>query len=311
VKIAIMGTGGVGGYYGGLLVRSGQDVTFIARGLHLQALREKGLQVRSVHGNFTVSPARATDNPAEIGPVELVIVATKTYHIDEAAQMIKPMIGPDTVVLSLQNGVDAAERIGAIVGVEHLLGSATWLSAAIEAPGVIGQYSQFRRIVVGEFNGQISSRARRAYDVLNSTGATVELVKNIAEILWSKFIFIASVSALGSLTRVTFGEFRAVPEAREILIEATNEVASIARAQGVTLAPDIIAKTMEFIDNSAPNIKPSMQRDVESGRISELEAMVGIVVRLGIDLNVPTPVMRFAYAMLKPADLKAQGSRIS
>lgn len=311
MKIAIMGTGGVGGYYGGLLVRSGQDVTFIARGLHLQALREKGLQVRSVHGNFTVSPARATDNPAEIGPVELVIVATKTYHIDEAAQMIKPMIGPDTVVLSLQNGVDAAERIGAIVGVEHLLGSATWLSAAIEAPGVIGQYSQFRRIVVGEFNGQISSRARRAYDVLNSTGATVELVKNIAEILWSKFIFIASVSALGSLTRVTFGEFRAVPEAREILIEATNEVASIARAQGVTLAPDIIAKTMEFIDNSAPNIKPSMQRDVESGRISELEAMVGIVVRLGIDLNVPTPVMRFAYAMLKPADLKAQGSRIS
>jgi len=302
-----MGTGGVGGYYGGLLARNGLDVAFIARGAHLQSLREKGLQVKSVHGDFNVSPVTATDKPFEIGQVDLVIVATKTYHTDDAARMIMPMIGPDTVIVSLQNGVDAAERIGAIVGMEHLLGGATWLSAAIEAPGVIGQYSQFRRIVIGEFNGQISERARKIYGALNTTGATIELVENITQILWSKFVFIAPVCALGSLTRVTFGEYRDVPEARAVLTDALNEMTSVARAKGVLLSPDIVTKTLEFIDSSAPGIKPSMQRDFESGNISELEAMVGIVVRLGIELGVPTPVMRFAYGMLKPADLKAQG----
>ena len=306
MKIAIMGTGGVGGYYGGLLARSGQDVSFIARGAHLQALCEKGLEVRSVHGDFTVSPVRAACNPEEIGPVELIIVAMKTYHTDETALIMKPMIGLDTVVISLQNGVDAAERIGAIVGMKHLMGGATWLSAAIEAPGLIGQYSQFRRIVFGEFNGQISPRAKQIYNILNTTGATIELVENITQIIWSKFVFIASVSALGSLTRVSFGEYRSVPETRDVLIEAMNEVTAVAKAKGVVLASDIVPKTLEFIDNSAPNIKPSMQRDVEAGRVSELDSLVGIVIRLGSELDVPTPAMRFAYAMLKPAYLKAK-----
>ncbi len=149
MRIAIMGSGGVGGYYGGLLATAGQDVVFIARGAHLEVIREKGLQVKSVHGDFTVSPARATDHPGEVGPVDLVIVATKTYRTDEAAQAIRPMIGPNTVVISFQNGIDAAERIGSAVGMEHVLGGATWLSAAIEALGKIGQYSQFRRIALG------------------------------------------------------------------------------------------------------------------------------------------------------------------
>src|SRR5512136_538097 len=195
MRIAIMGTGGVGGYYGGLLARTGQDVTFIARGAHLQAIREKGLQVKSVHGDFAVTPAAATDNPAEVGAVDLIIVATKTYHTDEAARAIRPMVGPDTVVVSLQNGVDAAERIGAVVGMEHLIGGATWLSAAIEAPGVIGQYSQFRRIALGEFNGQTTPRLQSVLGALNATGATVELSDNILKVLWTKFVFIAPVMA--------------------------------------------------------------------------------------------------------------------
>lgn len=306
MKIAIMGTGGVGGYYGGLLARKGFDVTFIARGPHLQAIREKGLNIKSVHGDFSVSPAKATDNPDEVGPVDLVIVATKTYHTDEAARIVKPMVGKGTTVMSLQNGVDAAERIGAVVGAEHVLGGVTWLSAAIEAPGTIGQYSQFRRIAIGEFDGNETPRARSIYDILSSTDATVELVPDITRILWTKFVFIASVSALGCLTRATFGEYRDVPEARAVLTEAIEEVAGVAKAQSIELDPDITEKTLAFIDSSAAGIKPSMQRDVEAGRRSELESMIGVVVRLGRELGTPTPVMSLAYSVLKPAELKAQ-----
>ena len=228
MRIAIMGAGGVGGYYGGLLATAGQDVTFIARGAHLQAIRGKGLQVKSVHGDFTVSPASATDHPGEVGPVDLVIVATKTYHTDEAAQAIRPMIGASTVVISFQNGIDAAERIGSAVGMEHMLGGAMWLSAAIEAPGRIGQYSQFRRIALGELDGRITPRAEAIASVLRTTPAMVELVPNIKALLWTKFVFIAAISALGSLTRVAVGEYRHVPEAREVLAEAMAEVAAVA-----------------------------------------------------------------------------------
>jgi 2-dehydropantoate 2-reductase len=306
MKIAIMGTGGVGGYYGGLLAKAGRDVTFIARGAHLQAIRKNGLQVKSVHGDFQVSKALATDKPADVGPVDLIIFATKTYQTDEAAKAIKPMVGKDTVVVPLQNGIDAADRIGQVVGMDHVLGGATWLSAAIEAPGVIGQYSEFRRITLGEFSGKTTARLTSIYDLLKETGATVEVSDNILKVLWTKFVFISSVSAMGSLTRVTFGEYRGVPEARAVLGEAISEVAAVARARGVKLDADILAKTQAFIDSSAPGIKPSMQRDVEAGKPSELESLIGVVVRMGAEKNVPTPVMRFAYAMLKPGELKAQ-----
>lgn len=306
MKIAIMGTGGVGGYYGGLLAKAGHEVTFIARGANLKAILEKGLQVKSVFGDFQVLPAQATDKPAEVGLADLVLFATKTYHTDEAAQLIKPMIGRDTVVVSFQNGVDAAERIGPVVGAEHLLGGATWLSAALEEPGVIGQYSQFRRIALGEFDGRVTSRAQAIYEVFNSTGATVELVQNIVQILWAKFVFISAISALGGLTRVTMGEYRGVREARAVLTEALNEVAAVAQAKGVALDPDLINNTLKFIDESAPGIKPSMQRDIEAGRMSELESMIGIVVQLGAKLAVPTPVMSLAYGVLKPGELKAR-----
>ena len=305
MKIAVMGSGGVGGYYGGLLAAAGQEVTFIARGEHLQAIRDKGLQIKSVHGDFTVSPAKATDRPGEVGAVELVIVATKTYHTDEAAQAIKPLIGADTVVISLQNGIDAAERIGSVVGKEHMVGGATWLSAAVEAPGRIGQYSQFRRIALGEMDGQITPRAQGIASVLAKTPAVIELVPNITHLLWTKFVFISAISALGGLTRVAIGDYRQVPEAREVLAQAMTEVVAVAKASGVTLEEDIIAKTLAFIDASAPDIRPSMQRDLEAGRTSELESLIGVVVSLGRAHGVPIPVMGLAYALLKPAHVKA------
>jgi 2-dehydropantoate 2-reductase len=309
MKIAIMGAGGVGGYYGGLLAQAGHDVTFIARGAHLKALQAEGLKVKSVLGNFSVSPVRATDHCAGVGTVDLVFVATKTYHTDEAAQAIKPMVGPNTVVISLQNGVDAVERIGRVVGEEYLLGGATWLSAAIEAPGVIGQYSRFRRIVLGETDGRITPRAEAVAEALRRTPAAVELVTNIQQVLWTKFVFISSASALGGLTRVAMGAYRHVPEARDVLTEAMSEVAAVARARSVSLEDGIITKTLAFIDAAAPDLKPSMQRDIEAGRMSELESMIGVVVRLGRELGVATPVMRFAYAMLEPAYLIARNHR--
>jgi 2-dehydropantoate 2-reductase len=305
MRIAIMGSGGVGGYYGGLLAKAGQEVTFIARGAHLQAIRDKGLHVKSVHGDFTVSPVKATDRPGEIGAVDLVLVATKTYHTEEAAQAIKPLIGDNTVVISLQNGIDAAERIGSAVGMERMLGGATWLSAAIEAPGRIGQYSQFRRIALGELDGRITPRAQAVASAFATTPAVVELVPNIRQMLWTKFVFISAISALGGLTRVSMGEYRHVPEAREVLAQAMAEVAAVAQACGVALDADIVAKTLSFIDAAAPDMRPSMQRDLEAGRMSELESLIGVVVRLGRERGVPTPVMRLAYALLKPAHLKA------
>ena len=306
MRIAIMGTGGVGGYYGGLLAQAGHEVTFIARGAHLAAIRDQGLQVKSVFGDFRVSPAQATDNPAQVAPVDVVVFTTKTYHTDAAAQLIKPMVGRDTVVISFQNGVDAAERIGQIVGMEHLLGGATWLSAAIEEPGVIGQYSQFRRIVLGELDGRVTPRVRALLEVFQSTGATVEMVPNIEQILWTKFVFISAISALGSLTRVTMGEYRGVREARMVLTEAIKEIVAVAQARGVSLAPDVLTSTLKFIDESAAGIKPSMQRDIEAGRMSELESMIGIVVRLGEKLGMATPVMGLTYAVLKPGEIKAR-----
>ncbi len=297
----------MGGYYGALLSRAGHEVSFIARGEHLQALRAKGLQVKSILGDFAISPVQATATPAEIGPVDLLVVAVKTYHLDDAAQMLAPLLAPTTAVLPFENGVDAAERLGAVIGQGHLLGGATWISAAIEAPGVIGHYSQFRRVVLGELNGQVTPRLQAIYEVLQSTGITVEISVDIRTVLWSKLVFIAAVGAIGSLTRVTMGEFRQVNETRATLQAAIAEIIAVGQANGAHLEASLAEKTLAFIDQSAAELKPSLQRDIEAGRVSELDSLIGVVVRLGAAAGVPTPVMSLAYAMLKPGLLKAQG----
>ncbi|MGE5642699.1 MAG: ketopantoate reductase family protein [Byssovorax cruenta] len=306
MKILIMGTGGVGGYYGGLLAQQGNEVTFIARGAHLYALRHEGLKVRSVHGDFSLSAVNATDDPANIGPVDLILFTVKTYNTDDAAQAIRPAVGEQTVVMSLQNGIDAAERIGRVVGMEHLVGGATWLSSAVEAPGVIKQISQFRRIVFGELGGGTSERIQSIQKVLESTDITVETSENIQKVLWTKFVFISAVSSFGSLTRLPMGDYRSVPETRVLLSYIMQEVAAVAHAQGVLLDPDVVQKSLDFIDNSAPHIKPSMQLDVESGHRTELESMVGVIGRKGHELGIPTPVADFVYASLLPVERKAR-----
>ncbi len=306
MKIAVMGSGGVGGYYGGLLARAGQEVTLIARGAHLAALRKHGLQVRSVHGDFSITPVQATDTPARVGPVDLVLVSVKAPDTEGAAQAIKPMVGPDTTVVSLQNGLDAAERIGTVIGMDHMVGGATWLSSAIEAPGVIRQLSQFRRIVVGELDGRITPRVQAIFEALKSTGATVELSENIVKVLWTKFLFIASISGVGSLARLGIGDYRAIPETRAVLVGLMREVEAVAHASGTALDQDVIEQTLALIDNAGPTIKPSMQLDVEAGRRSELDSMIGIICRKGNEVNLPTPVADVIYGALLPGDLKAR-----
>jgi 2-dehydropantoate 2-reductase len=306
MKILIMGTGGVGGYYGGLLAKQGNEVTFIARGAHLYAIRHEGLKVNSVHGNFMIAPAKAAEDPAKVGPVDLILFCVKTYNTDEAAEAMRSAVGPQTAVLSLQNGVDAVERIGKVIGLEHVIGGATWLSSAVEAPGVIKQISQFRRIVMGELNGSHSERIQSIHEVLQNTGITVETSDNIQEIVWTKFVFIASVSSLGSLTRLPMGDYRSVPESRQLLTGIMQEIASLAREQGVALDVDVVQKSLDFIDNSAPHIKPSMQLDVEAGYRTELESMVGVIGRKARELGLPTPNADFVYASLLPIELRAQ-----
>jgi 2-dehydropantoate 2-reductase len=306
MKIAIMGTGGVGGYYGGLLAQRGHDVTFIARGEHLKAIQENGLEVKSIHRDFHVKSAQATDDPARVGPVDLVVFSTKTYSIDEAAQQIKPLVGATTAVLPLQNGIDAADRIGAIVGMEHLLGGVTWISSAVEAPGVIKQISQFRRVVVGELDGRVTARVQAVYKAFEKTGITAELSENILKVLWTKFVFISTASSLGSLTRLPIGEYRSVPETRAMMTGLMQEVEAVTRARGVELDADVVQKSLDFVDKAAPHIKPSMQLDVEAGRRSELESMIGVIGRKGRELSVPTPVADMVYASLLPGELAAQ-----
>jgi len=306
MRILIMGTGGVGGYYGGLLAKDGNDVTFIARGAHLYAVRHEGLKVKSVHGDFVISPASATDDPARVDPVDLVLFCVKTYNTDEAADAIRPSVAPETVVVSLQNGVDAAERIGRVIGMEHVLGAATWLSSAVEAPGVIRQVSEFRRIVFGELDGRRSARIQSIHEVLKNTGITVEISESILKVLWTKFVFISAASSLGSLTRLPMGDYRSVPETRALITGLMQEVESLARAQGIPLDGDVVQKSLQFMDDAGPHIKASMQLDVEAGRRTELESMVGVIGRKGRELGLPTPVADFVYASLLPIELKAR-----
>jgi len=305
IKIAIVGAGGVGGYYGGLLAHHGHRVSMIARGAHLAAMRANGLQVRSVHGDFSVNTVQATDRPEDVGPVDWVLFCVKATDTEVAAEAMRPMVGPRTTVASLQNGVDAAQRIGRIVGMEHTVGGATWIASAVEAPGTIRQLSGFRRVVLGELDGEATSRVRAMVAALQACGVTAEISTDIRRVLWTKMVFIAPFSAVGSLTRLPVGRYRHIPETRWLMVNLMHEVAAVARADGAALDDDVVSRTLELLDSTAAEVKPSMQRDVESGRPSEVESLVGVIGRLGRERGVPTPAMDLVYAALRPAALQS------
>jgi len=306
MKIAILGTGGVGGYYGGLLARSGQDVTFVARGAHLAAIREHGLRVESVHGDFTVYPAQATDDPEQSGSVELLLVTVKTYDLEAAAQEARPLVGSGTAVLPLLNGLDAAEQLSAVYGADRVLGGLTHISSSVPAPGIIRQVSPLRRIVFGEQDGAISARAERIRDTLDATGVQVVLTSTIESALWEKYLFIASIGGVCCLARQAIGRVLSMPESRELYIDALREIEAVGRARGVAFSPKIVEQTLELTESFVPATRPSMLVDLEAGRRLELEAMSGTVVRLGQELGIPTPVHRVIYAALKPSGAQTE-----
>ena len=299
MKIAIMGSGGVGGYYGGRLAQAGEEVTFIARGPHLEALRTKGLRVKSHFGDFELSAVQATDNPADAGAVDLVIVATKAYGLDAAAEAIRPLLAGDTTVLPLLNGVDIAERLGAMLGADRMLAGLCGLSTFIAEPGVIHQVTPFEYVKFGEHSGEMSERGRAIERVMKGAAINAELSADITVDLWNKFMMLASVAGVCSVSRSPFGVVRSDPDLRAMLAGQIAEIEAIARARSVGLAKDVAERIMAQIDGVPPEMKPSMLMDLEGGRPLELEVLQGTLVRMGAELGIETPVARFIHAALK------------
>ena len=305
MRIAVFGTGGVGGYFGGLLAHGGHEVTFIARGEHLRAIQANGLQVKSVNGDFTVRPAHATDDPARVGPVDYVVVAVKHYHLAPAAQQMRPLVGPETTVVPLLNGVDAHELLARTLGPEAVVGGLCSLVSLVEAPGVIRQETRLRRVVAGELDRNRSERVERLVQAWAQTGAEAIQAEDILAALWTKFLFIVPFGGVGSLARCNMGEMLGNPETRELFIESMREVEAVARARGVELAPDVVDKALTMAEGFEPTATNSMQRDVAGGKPFELEAFSGAVVGMGEAAGVATPVHRHFYALLKPALVRA------
>jgi 2-dehydropantoate 2-reductase len=303
MRVAVMAAGGLGSYYGALLAHLGHEVTFIARGAHLQALRANGLIVKSVHGDMTIRPARATDNPAEVGPVDWVLFSVKTYDTLASAQAMRPLIGPNTAVITVQNGVEAHEQIGQVIGMDHVLVAPTQIVSNITAPGVIEQKSPFRNTTVGEVvQPGVTPRVEQFVAELNKAGVTATAAPDGLKPLWHKFIFISSTAGLASLARSAPYELFQLPEARCALREAMEEVYAVGKALNVQMDPDIVERQYQFTVKLGAGQKPSMLLDVEQGKRLEIDALSGAIVRLGSAKQISTPVHQTIYVGLKMLD---------
>ena len=309
MRIAIFGTGGVGGYFGGRLAQAGEaEVIFIARGAHLRALHERGLRVKSLKGDFTVQPVQATDEPARVGPVNVVLVGVKAWQVTEAANALRPIVGPNTVVVPLQNGVEAPSQLGGVLGDQHVMGGFCRIVSYISEPGQIHQAGGDPYIAFGELDNRRSERAEKLLAIFSQTsGVTAEIPPNIQAAMWRKFLLISSWSGLGALTHVPVGIWRSIPETRQMWQQAMHEVLSVARAQEIELDEVVIQKSTEYVDGLPPQATASMQRDILEGRPSELNTLSGGVLRLGREVAVHTPIHEFIYNALLPLEMKARG----
>ena len=309
MKIVIFGSGGVGGYFGGRLALAGQDVTFIARGAHLAAVTESGLRVDSIGGDFVVNPAKATDSSQSIGPVDLVILATKAWQLDSAIQQMKPLVGESTMILPLLNGMEHMDTLLSAFDHKNVLGGLCRISVFVSEPGHIRHVGVPPFIAFGELDNSKSERVNSLLEIFATlNGITVDVPTDINVAMWEKFVFISGSSGVGAFTRQTIGEFRANPETRAMLFNAMNETAAIARARGAALSERFVSDTMMRIDTIQPHIIASMQKDIMEGRPSELNEQTGAVIRMGRVAGVPTPTHETIYAKLLPLENKARGS---
>jgi 2-dehydropantoate 2-reductase len=307
MKVAVFGTGAVGAYYGGRLAQSGVAVSFVARGLHLQAIREQGLKVDSIKGDFTVTPAQVTDDCAEIGEVDLVLVCVKGWQVAEALHQIEHLVGEHTVLLPLLNGVDAVGLLSEKFGSDKVLNGLCGIFAKLTAPGYVSHVGSQPWLQFGEQDNQLTLRARNVLALLQSTdGFSSKLVENINTAVWRKFIFIASTSGVGSICRASFGEVRANPQTEKLLSEVVDEIITVAKAYNVELPEDVKALIWQQICRSSDSSDTSMQRDVLMGRPSELDSQTGAVIRLGKQVGVATPLNDMIYAALLPQEKRAR-----
>jgi 2-dehydropantoate 2-reductase len=298
-RFAIMGSGGVGGYFGARLAAAGADVTFIARGGHLDAIRDHGLEIISPLGDVTVQPAQATDRPGDIGPVDVVLFATKLWDTEAAGAACRPLLGADTAVVSLQNGVDAEDRLAAILGSNHVMGGVSQIAAVIERPGVIRHNGDFAIVIFGERDGVTTSRAEALRDALTGAGVKTILSPDIDKAIWQKFIMLVGLSALTTVTGQTIGPIRDDPETHNLLEQVMGETAAVSRARGIDDGDDILDKALGVIDGLPAAMTSSMAGDSERGNRLELDWLSGAVVRIGAELGVPTPANQSIVDALK------------
>jgi 2-dehydropantoate 2-reductase len=300
MRIAIVGAGGIGAPLGASLATAGQDVVFLARGAHLTAMRTNGLRVEGDRGTTVVRPIKATDNPAAIGPVDLVLFCVKLWDVETTGEQVRPLIGTETAAIPLQNGIDASERLSPILGADHVLGGVARVSGSIVAPGVVRQTGTHHGIVFGELNGQITPRVERVYDICRTAGIDAVLSDDIQCARWEKFIGLVAISGLCALTRRPIGELRDDPDIAPLIDGAMQEVFDVGLSCGMQFAPSVLEPSRAMIRGAPPYAMPSMAVDLRAGNRLELPWLAGKVVQLGASHGVPTPINRVVYAALKP-----------
>jgi 2-dehydropantoate 2-reductase len=311
MRFAVFGAGAVGAYFGGRLAQAGEDVVFIARGTQLRALRRDGLRVESLQGSFHLHPVHATDDPDAAGKVDCIVVGVKAWQLTEAARAMKPLMGPETLVLPLQNGVEAVPALARELGSGPVIGGLCRIMSRVVEPGVVRHEGADPLLVFGRPDGGTDKRLEALRSVWERCkGMAVSLSPDIGTALWGKFLLIAPWSGVGAVTRVPIGVFRSVPETRRLLVSSMKEVYRVGRACGAALPEDGVEKTVALVDSLPEEGFASMQRDVMEGRPSELEQQNGAVVRLGREAGIPVPVNAFLYHSLLPQELQARGGRI-
>lgn len=300
MKIAIIGAGGMGAYFGANLGAIGRDVAFIARGAHLEAIRRDGLKLTGDAGDRLIHPAVATDDPREVGPVDVILFCVKLYDVEAAAEAMRPMLHGGTVVISVLNGVDGPERIARVIGSDHVLGGAAYASAVIESPGVVSYKSTMASLVIGELDGSESKRADAFAAACAGTAFSCPVSRNILGVMWEKFTLLATNAALCGVCRLPIASIYAVPELVELAREMMHEITALARAKGVSVADDIVETSIAQSKGFPPDMYASLYHDLARGRPIEAERLSGTVARLGAELGVPVPRHATMFACLKP-----------
>jgi len=300
MRIAVIGAGGVGGVFGAALAKAGANVIFVARGAHLAAMRERGLRIEGGRGELVLQPAQATDDPASIGPVDLVLICVKLWDVESAGAAVRPLIGPETGVIPLQNGIDASERLSPILGERAVMGGVAQVSATIAEPGVIRQTGALQRLVFGELDGRRSERAERFLALCQKAGFDATLTGNIERALWEKFVLLVAMSSITAVTRLPVGKLRDDPDLWELYRTVMNEVVAVGRARGVDIAPDLAEKLLAPVKSFPATGMASMAVDLLRGNRIELPWLAGKAVSLGREHGVPMPATATLYAALKP-----------